>query len=143
MIPMAKIALIKNNVVVNVILSDLATAQALPGYDVAVDISERPDVGIGWGYMTDDFLAPPATTPPVPESVTMRQARLALLNHGLLSSVAPAIASLSEPARTKAQIEWEYSNALERDNPFVSTLGVALGLDAAAIDALFFEAATL
>ncbi len=73
----------------------------------------------------------------------MRQARLALLNHALLSSVAPAISSLSEPARTKAQIEWEYSNALERDNPFIATIGVALGLNAAAIDALFVEAATL
>ena len=33
--------------------------------------------------------------------------------------------------------------ALKRNNPFVSQLGAALGLDAAGIDALFVEAAKI
>ena len=79
----------------------------------------------------------------VPSGVTMRQARLALLDAGLLANVQPAINSLNEPDKTKAQIEWEYSNALERGNPFVATLGAALGLDAEALDDLFIQAAQL
>ncbi len=78
-----------------------------------------------------------------PQSVTMRQARLALHAHGLLSSVQTAINALAEPDKTKAQIEWDYSNGLERSNPFVATLGTALGLDSAALDALFIEAGQL
>jgi hypothetical protein len=79
----------------------------------------------------------------VPQSVTMRQARLALHAHGLLASVQSAIDSLPEPHRSEAQIEWDYSNGLERQNPFVATLGAALGLDNAALDALFVEASRL
>jgi len=79
----------------------------------------------------------------VPQAVTMRQARLALLSANLLANVQAAINSLPEPDKTKAQIEWEYSNALERNNSFVATLGAALGLNSAAIDALFIQAAQL
>lgn len=81
--------------------------------------------------------------PACPNEVTMRQARLALLDAGLLSSVQTAINSLPEPARTKAQIEWDYSNALQRDNSFVATLGAALGLNEAALDNLFIAASKL
>lgn len=80
---------------------------------------------------------------PVPHEVTMRQARLALLGAGKLSGVDAAIASMPEPHKTAANIEWEYGNALRRDNPFVEQLGAALGLDAAGIDALFVEAAKI
>ena len=79
----------------------------------------------------------------VPTEVTMRQARLALLGAGKLAQVEAAIASMPEPHKTAASIEWEYSNALQRSNPFVSQLGAALGLDDAAIDAMFVEAAKL
>ena len=79
----------------------------------------------------------------VPEVVTMRQARLALLAAGKLAGVESAIASMPEPHKTAAQIEWEYSNALQRSNPFVSQIGAALGLDESGIDALFVEAAKL
>ena len=77
---------------------------------------------------------------PVPQEITMRQARLALLEHGLLANVQTAINSLPEPDKTKAQIEWEYSNTLQRDNPFVSVLGAALGLSSQDIDNLFTTA---
>lgn len=140
---MAKIAIIKSGAVSGVILADLAFAQALPGVDAAVDVTARPEVGIGWTYAAGAFTAPPPPPPPVPQSVTMRQARLALLAHGLLGNVAAAINSLPEPAKSQAQIEWEYSNAMERGNTFVATLGTALGLNASALDALFIDAAQL
>ena len=79
----------------------------------------------------------------VPKEVTMRQARLALLAAGKLAQVEAAIASMPEPHKTAASIEWEYSNALQLSNPFVAQLGAALGIDSAGIDALFVEAVKL
>lgn len=79
----------------------------------------------------------------IPHEVTMRQARLALLAAGKLAGVEAAIASMPEPHKTAASIEWEYSNALQRSNPFVAQLGAALGIDDAAIDALFVAASKL
>ena len=86
---------------------------------------------------------PPQCADAGPHEVTMRQARLALLAAGKLAGVDAAIASMPEPQRTAASIEWEYSNALQRNNPFVAQLGAALGIDDAAIDALFVEASKL
>ena len=86
---------------------------------------------------------PPHPVETVPQEVTMRQARLALLAAGKLAGVEAAIASMPEPQRTAASIEWEYSNALQRNNQFVAQLGAALGIDAAGIDALFIAAAKL
>lgn len=81
--------------------------------------------------------------PPVPSSVTMRQARLALLGAGKLAAVESAIDALSEPAKTAARIEWDYSNDVRRHNGLVASLGPALGLTDAEIDALFRVAAGL
>lgn len=80
---------------------------------------------------------------PVPQSITMRQARLALLNVGLLASVAAAIGALPSPSKEAAQIEWDHSQTVERHRPFVQSLSAALGLTGAQLDALFTEAATL
>ena len=76
-------------------------------------------------------------------SVTMRQARLALLQVGHLANVQPAIDALPEPHRSAAAIEWEYSQTVERNRPFVLTLGEALGLTDEDLDALFTLASTL
>ena len=89
------------------------------------------------------YETPPPTPVQIPQEVTMRQARLALLENGLLVNVQPAINSLPEPDKTKAQIEWEYSNALQRGNPFVDVLGAALGLSSQDLDDLFIQASAL
>lgn len=85
----------------------------------------------------------PEPEPYIPQSVTMRQARLALLGAGMLSQVEATIAALPEPDRTAATIEWEYSQEVQRHNGFVAMLGPMLGLDDAQLDALFVQAATL
>lgn len=82
-------------------------------------------------------------TSTVPASVTMRQARLALFAAGRLGDVQTAIDALPEPQRTAAQIEWEYSNEVQRHNGFVSQLGPALGWNEEQLDALFVAAAAL
>lgn len=79
----------------------------------------------------------------VPPSVTMRQARLELLGAGKLDLVQPAINALAEPQKSAAQIEWDYSNEVHRNEPFVQLMGAALGLDSAALDSLFIAAAKL
>lgn len=80
---------------------------------------------------------------PVPASVTMRQARLALLGAGKLAQVDQAIAAMPEPARSAAQVEWTYSNEVQRHNGFVAALGPTLGMSEAQIDALFRAASDL
>lgn len=85
----------------------------------------------------------PGTPSAVPSAVTMRQARLALAGAGKLAAVESAIAALPEPQKTAAQIEWEYSNEVQRHNGFVSQLAPALGMTEEQLDALFIQAAAL
>lgn len=82
--------------------------------------------------------------PPVPQSVTRRQARQALLLHGLLENVDPLIAAIPDATqRGLAQIEWGDSQDFERNRPLLILIGTALGLDSAGLDALFIQAAAL
>ena len=72
---------------------------------------------------------------PVPV-ITMRQARLCLLNRGLLDDVESHVATLSRAA----QIEWEYSIEVKRDYPLVVELGNLLGLSETDLGAFFDDA---
>ena len=81
--------------------------------------------------------------PYVPSVVSMRQARLALLGAGLLASVDAAIDSLPSPQKEAARIEWEYATEVQRVSGLVPMMGAALGLDDAALDALFVAAVAL
>ena len=79
----------------------------------------------------------------VPQSITPRQARLALLNAGLLSQTETAVEALESPAKEQVKIEWEYATSVERDSEWINQLGGALGLDSAGIDDLFVQASQL
>lgn len=79
----------------------------------------------------------------VPDAVTMRQARLALLGAGKLSQVSAALSAMPEPQRSAAQITWEYSAEVRRSDPLIAALAPALGMTAEQIDALFVAAAAL
>ena len=76
---------------------------------------------------------------PVPQQVTMRQARLALLSAGLLDDVEMVITT----AGRAAQLEWEYAAMVERSNPAVAIVQQQKSLTDAQIDDLFREAAKL
>lgn len=81
---------------------------------------------------------------PVPQSVSMRQARLALLQAGLLDQVDVAIAAIVDSmARQRAQITWEYSPKVSRDDPLVFQLTAAFGLSEEQVDNLFRAASTV
>lgn len=80
----------------------------------------------------------------VPQMVTRRQARQALMLDGYLDLVPVKIGAIPDPiARAMAQIEWEDSLEFMRDRPLVVQIGAALGLDSAGLDALFIKASKL
>lgn len=75
--------------------------------------------------------------------VTMRQARLALIQQGLLGSVNAAIAQMPEPDKSLVETEWEYASTVERGSPWIAAMTSALGLTDEQMDDLFRLAATL
>jgi hypothetical protein len=75
--------------------------------------------------------------------VTMRQARLALLSAGYLSTINAAIANMAGAQGEAARIEWEYSQEVQRDRGLVLSLGTSLGLTESQLDALFVTAASI
>lgn len=88
--------------------------------------------------------APEEVHPPrVPELVTMRQARLALLEAGTLSAVNAAVAAMPGAVGDAARIEWEFSSTVERHRSLVGALAGALKLSTSQLDALFIRAAEL
>ena len=89
-----------------------------------------------WETMREDEMR---ARDPVPQQVTMRQARLALLNAGLLDDVEVVIAA----AGREAQLEWEYAAVVDRSNPAVAAVQQQEALTDAQIDDLFREAAKL
>ena len=112
-------------------------------YRVIEDIS----TAAGFGFTAADF--PDAMPPelpvyelvvvPVPTVITMRQARLALLNAGLLDAVNAGIRGMLQAV----QIEWEFAATVDRASPLVATLAAALRLDDAALDDLFTHGSVL
>jgi hypothetical protein len=80
----------------------------------------------------------------VPTAITMRQARLALLGSGLLDKVEPAIASiLDEKNKSVAEIEWQFSQSIERASEWFANITNAVGLTSEQVDSLFKQAGEL
>lgn len=98
-----------------------------------------------FGFTRADFpgaTAPelPAYVPPpsdVPQAVTMRQARLALLGAGLLAQVNTAVANMPGADGDAARIEWEYAQEVRRDSPLVAALSATFSWTSAQLDDLF------
>lgn len=100
---------------------------------------------IGDNCTVADYVPPPPAQKkePVPDVITMRQARLALLVAGLLDDIDNAIAALPEPHKSAAKIEWEYSSQVQRNNGFVDKLAPMLGMSKEQIDDLFIAGSKL
>jgi len=77
--------------------------------------------------------------PPKPTSCTMKQARLALLKSNYLPQVTTAMSQAS----TEAQIIWEFSTVVDRNDALVTQMATVLGLTAQQLDDLFALAITL
>lgn len=77
----------------------------------------------------------------VPNKVTIRQAKLALLDFGLLDEVDAIFQSPNVPQKTK--IEWEYANEIERQWVDASGIMSYLGFEKEQVDELFLYASSL
>lgn len=124
----------------NTPFEDPATGVKYPGTWLVLSSAEDR-AAIGITELEDLPVDPPVVR--IPASVSMRQARLALLGAGVLSQVDAAINAMPEPQKTAAKITWEYSAEVQRHNGLVSQMAPALGLTEAQIDALFIAAAQL
>ncbi len=113
-----------------------STELAPPAYDPQIESCRFVD-----GAWVVEVNLPPA--PIVPGAVTMRQARLALLQWGMLALVNTNIASMTGVEGEAARIAWEFSGMVERNQPLVLSLGTTLGLTSGDLDQLFTLAATL
>lgn len=127
---------------------------------VVIDVSDADDVWpfgddprieITDGFGVDDLYdgasfsksASKSLQQETPKSVTMRQARLALLNIGKLGTVDSAIASMTGIYGDAARIEWEFSSEVHRNRPLVLALAPILNMTDAQLDQLFVEASKL
>lgn len=130
-------AVLDGSTVVNIAAADEAFAAA-QGW-----IAAPADVSAGWTY-ADGVFAPPAPEPePVPEAITNRQARLALLGAGLLTAAENALGDLPSPDKEAAIVEWEYATEVRRGHPLIESIAIALGLTEQEVDDLFRAGAAL
>lgn len=107
--------------------------------EVNVTTGERVEIEL----TPEEIAALPGPQPtPVPTVVSRRQARQAMIAAGIsFASVQAAIDAIADPIdRAMMQSEWDDSNQFERDRPQLIQLASVLGLDAAALDALFTDA---
>lgn len=150
-------AVVENGIVVNVIVADESFLEHYysenPDHKcIAYDEYNEDDTRIariGELYINGLFvsetqamdmgLIPDTRTITIPDSITMRQCRLKLLDLKLLGSVDQAINSLPSPQKEQAQIEWEYAGEVRRDNPLIGQLMQALGMGEPELDNLFIE----
>lgn len=150
--------------------SDLDALTGTPEHDTFINVLkgsiyrlEKDDAAKQWVVVADDStiekygftLADFAdVTPPdvpeyvadavkVPQSVSMRSARLALLQAGVLTTVNTTIANMTGAEGDAARIEWEYAQEVRRDSPLVLSLIPLLGMTDIEIDGLFILAGSL
>jgi len=105
----------------------------------AISVPHAPDDarqvwdGAQWGVVPAE----------IPQSVTMRQCRIALLDAGLLDGVQSSIASMPGADGERARIDWEYALEVRRDWPLIAYMAGDLGLTDEQVDALFVTASTI
>ena len=84
------------------------------------------------------YVEPEPIPEPIPKVITMRQARLQLLEVGLLDDV-EALVALDR----KSQIEWEYANEVYRQSQLIDLVKETISLTDEQIDDMFLSASKL
>jgi hypothetical protein len=88
--------------------------------------------------MSLEAFEPKPTPVVIPQSITPRQARLKLLEVGLLDDLEAVITT-----NRAWQIEWEYATEVKRDSPLIDAVASEASLTSDQIDQMFIEASTL
>lgn len=118
-----------------------------PAYDAATHkrIEISPEALNGWWIqqwvITELTSAEKAER--IPQTVKMRQARLALHRAGLLPMVTDAIAAMAGNAGVEARIEWEFAEEVNRGSALVQGISSQLGISEQTMNELFITAGTL
>lgn len=117
---------------------------AAPGDWASIGDGPTREAVLAWiaaGNIPEPYQPPPT---PAITSVSMRRARLALLQAGLLDSVDLTIEAIVDPIEKKsAQIEWEYAQTVNRDSPLITQIATGLNITEQEMDDLFNLANTL
>ncbi len=124
-----------------VINGQLITANTVHLPDGTVLDNNSTSLPDGWSIVADIETTPLEAVDAngIPQIVTARQARLAINTAGLLDNIDAALATMPRDA----QIEWQFASEISRGSPLIAGVASGLGLDKAAIDALFAQAAKL
>lgn len=95
--------------------------------------------GANYEWQDGVWVKLPELPPPVPESVTRAQAKVALYRAGLLDQVESAVSAAG------GEVSIWYADAVNwsRNNPNVIALGALLGLTTEVIDGLFLMASEI
>lgn len=106
----------------------------------AVGVSDMLSINTAQGWDITEI----TTKPTVIVSVDMKQARLALLQKGLLDSVEAALNSIEDNEQHKAaMIEWNFSKTVRRDSLLVQSMIQNLPLTESQADELFELASSI
>lgn len=110
----------------------------LPTYpEGTINVPLKPDADHEWQDGAWIYVPPPP--PPIPDRVTARQFKLALLQAGMLASVEGWIGSQSQAV----QIAYNNSGTFVRTEPMMEAGMMALGFTPEQIDAFFTAAAEI
>ena len=113
-------------------------------WPLSVQLIERqaPGLGYRWNGAEFELLGDGAPIPPkpMPQSVPMRSARLALYAFGLLAQVEEFIAGMQGSDGDLARIDWATAQTVRRDSVLVVRMKALLQKSDAEIDELFVYA---
>ena len=128
-------AIIKDGQVVNIAVSNGALSTDWIEVDHTVDITDMFD-GKSFTKKT-----PSLEVKKVPYEVPMWKARAVLIKAGLMDKVNALFAGIPDPiARSLAASKFEFSLAIQRDDPLVELARTGIGLSHEDIDSLFIDA---
>jgi hypothetical protein len=101
-------------------------------------IASRPEPFDDYVFDGENWVLKTVESAIVPQSITPRQARLKLLEVGLLDELEAVITT-----NRSWQIEWEYATEVKRDSLLIDAIATQAGLTSEQIDQMFIEASTL
>lgn len=119
------------------IIHRLADNTWIPADPASTDYAQY----LAWLAEGNEPLPADPIVPAIPQVVSKFQAKAALHQAGLLAQVEALMASESTPML--ARLAWADAQEFRRTSPTVAAMAAALGLDDAALDALFTQAASI